>query len=472
MKNDLISKFSAIVGEKYALSSPDDMAPFVKDWRGRYSTKAALVLRPRSVEEISEIMKLASETKTPVIPQAGNTGLVGGGIPLEGGGSGEIILSIGRLNQVLDVDTGSNTITVEAGAVLETLQNAADEADRLFPLSLGSQGACQIGGNIGSNAGGTGVLAYGNTRELVMGLEAVLPTGEIWNGLSRLRKDNTGYDLKNLFIGSEGTLGVITKAVVKLFPKPKGREVAFVGVNSTQAALDLLNLAKGSVGNGLTAFEFLAEIGMQFTLRHSQNGTRAPIEGSYPWYILMEISSGQSAEEARVSMESILESGFEVGIVEDATIAESLAQQNAFWQLREDMSDSQKPEGASIKHDIAVPVGSLPKFIEEADAAVLKIVPDARIVNFGHMGDGNLHYNISQPVGWEREQFFEFEPAVNDAVYDLIAKYHGSISAEHGIGQMKRDKLAKIKDPTALFLMRKIKAALDPEGIMNPGKVI
>ena len=417
-------------------------------------------------------MKLASETKTPVIPQAGNTGLVGGGIPLEGGGSGEIILSIGRLNQVLDVDTGSNTITVEAGAVLVTLQNAADEADRLFPLSLGSQGACQIGGNIGSNAGGTGVLAYGNTRELVMGLEAVLPTGEIWNGLSRLRKDNTGYDLKNLFIGSEGTLGVITKAVVKLFPKPKGREVAFVGVNSTQAALDLLNLAKGSVGNGLTAFEFLAEIGMQFTLRHSQNGTRAPIEGSYPWYILMENSSGQSAEDARASMESILESGFEAGIVEDATIAESLAQQNAFWRLREDMSDSQKPEGGSIKHDIAVPVGSLPQFIEEADAAVLKIVPDARIVNFGHMGDGNLHYNISQPVGWEREQFFEFEPAINDAVYDLIAKYHGSISAEHGIGQMKRDKLAKIKDPTALFLMRKIKAALDPEGIMNPGKVI
>jgi FAD/FMN-containing dehydrogenase len=430
------------------------------------------VLRPGSVEEISEIMKLASETKTPVIPQAGNTGLVGGGIPLEGGGSGEIILSIGRLNQVLDVDTDSNTITVEAGAVLETLQNAADEADRLFPLSLGSQGTCQIGGNIGSNAGGTGVLAYGNTRELVMGLEAVLPTGEIWNGLSRLRKDNTGYDLKNLFIGSEGTLGVITKAVVKLFPKPKGREVAFVGINSTQAALDLLNLAKGSVGNGLTAFEFLAEIGMQFTLRHSQNGTRAPIEGSYPWYILMEISSGQSAEDARASMESILESGFEAGIVEDATIAESLAQQNAFWQLREDMSDSQKPEGASIKHDIAVPVGSLPQFIEEADAAVLKILPDARIVNFGHMGDGNLHYNISQPVGWEREQFFEFEPAINDAVYDLIAKYHGSISAEHGIGQMKRDKLAKIKDPTALFLMRKIKAALDPEGIMNPGKVI
>ena len=472
MNDDLISKFSDIVGKKYALTSADDVAPYVKDWRGRYFTQAALALRPGNVDEISRIMKLASETKTPVVPQAGNTGLVGAGIPLENGGGNEIILSLGRLNRILDVDTGSNTMTVESGTVLETIQNAADEADRLFPLSLGSQGTCQIGGNIGSNAGGTGVLAYGNTRELVMGLEAVLPTGEIWNGLSRLRKDNTGYDLKNLLIGAEGTLGVITKAVVKLFPKPKGREVAFVALKSPEDALELLNLAKGRVGNGLTAFEFMADICMQFTLRHSQNGTRAPIEGSYPWYILMEISSGRSAEDARASLEDILGAAFEFGFVQDATIAESLAQQNAFWQLREDMSDSQKPEGASIKHDIAVPVGSLPAFIREADAAVLKIVPDARIVNFGHMGDGNLHYNISQPVGWERAQFFEFEPAINDAVYGLIAKYEGSISAEHGIGQMKRDKLAKIKDPTALFMMHKIKAALDPEGIMNPGKVI
>jgi len=472
MNDSLKSKFVQIVGEKYAIRDLEDMAPYTKDWRGRYTTQAAMVLQPKNAEEISQIMKLACETKTAIIPQAGNTGLVGAGIGLEGGNGEEIILSVSRLNSILEVDADSNTMTVEAGAVLETLQNAADDVDRLFPLSLGSQGTCQIGGNIGSNAGGTGVLAYGNTRQLVMGLEVVLPTGEIWNGLSRLRKDNTGYDLKNLMIGAEGTLGVITKAVVKLFPKPKGREVAFIAVNSTQAALDLLNLAKGSVGNGLTAFEFMAEIGMAFTLRHSQNGTRAPIEGNYPWYILMEISSGRSTDDARTSMEGILEAAFEAGIVQNATIAESLSQQNAFWQLREDMSDAQKPEGASIKHDIAVPVGSLPKFIAEADTEVLKIVPDARIVNFGHMGDGNLHYNISQPVGWDREKFFAFEPVINNAVYDLIAKYHGSISAEHGIGQMKREKLAKIKDPTALFMMRKIKTALDPEGIMNPGKVL
>ena len=472
MNDNLIAKFTDIVGAKYTLHTPENLAPYEKDWRGRYFTKAALALRPASVEEVSQILKLATETKTPIIPQAGNTGLVGAGIPLEGGNGNEVIVSLGRMNKILDVDAHSNTMTIEAGAILDTVQNAADEAGLLFPLSLGSQGTCQIGGNIGSNAGGTGVLAYGNTRELVMGLEAVLPTGEIWNGLSRLRKDNTGYDLKNLFIGAEGTLGVITKAVVKLFPKPKGREMAFVGLKSPQAALELLNLAKANVGAGLTAFEFMAEICMQFTLRHSQNGTRAPVEGNHPWYILMEISSGRSPEDARSSLESILQTAFETDIVQNATIAENLGQQNAFWQLREDMSDSQKPEGASIKHDIAVPVGSLPDFIAKADAEVLKIVPDARIVNFGHMGDGNLHYNISQPVGWERDHFFAFEPAINDAVYGLITKYHGSISAEHGIGQMKRDKLAKIKDPTALFLMRKIKAALDPEGIMNPGKVI
>jgi FAD/FMN-containing dehydrogenase len=459
------------------LRTEADIQPFVTDMRGRYSAASPLVLRPGSVEEVSAILKLATETGTPIIPQGGNTGLVGGGLPLnnggEGGGGGsEVMLSLARLNKIIDVDPGSNTMTVEAGVVLETIQNAADAADRLFPLSLGAQGSCQIGGNIGTNAGGTGVLAYGNTRELVMGLEAVLPTGEVWNGLTRLRKDNTGYDLKNLFVGGEGTLGVVTKAVLKLFPKPKGREVAYVALQSPERALQLLNLAKGQAGNALTAFEFMASIAMEFTLKHAQNAVRRPIEGEYPWYVLMEISSSRSTQDAREILESVLGEAFESGIIDDAVLAESLAQQNDFWALREDMSHAQKPEGASIKHDISVPVGSIPEFIKEVDAAVLAIVPDCRIVNFGHMGDGNLHYNISQPVGWTAEDYFAFEPAVHEAVYELVVAYNGSISAEHGIGQMKRDKLAKIKDPTALQMMRSIKSALDPAGIMNPGKVI
>ncbi|MGI9356068.1 MAG: FAD-binding oxidoreductase, partial [Rhizobiaceae bacterium] len=431
-----------------------------------------MVVRPGSVGEVCAILKLATETKTPIIPQGGNTGLVGGGLPLAEGGGHEIIVTLSRMNRILDVDADTNTMTVEAGAILQNTQQAADDADRLFPLSLGAQGSCQIGGNIGTNAGGTGVLAYGNTRDLVMGLEAVLPTGSIWNGLTRLRKDNTGYDLKDLFVGAEGTLGIVTKAVLKLFPKPKGREVAYVGLASPADALALLNRAKGVAGNGLTAFELMVDTAMEFTLLHAHNKVRRPIAEKSPWYVLMEISSGLSVEEARSTLETVLGEALKVGLIGDATIAESGQQQAGFWTLREDMSWAQKPEGASIKHDISVPVGSIPAFIEEADAAVLGIIPDARIVNFGHMGDGNLHYNISQPVGWAGEDHFAREPAINDAIYALVAKYGGSISAEHGIGQMKRDKLATIKDPVALEMMRQIKRSFDPANIMNPGKVI
>ena len=472
MQADLSNRFTAIVGERYALRAEADIEPFITDTRGRYNAPSPLVLRPGSVDEISAILKLASETGTPIIPQGGNTGLVGGGLPLNNGDGTEVMLSLARLNKILEVDPDSNTMTVEAGLVLKNIQNAVDEADRLFPLSLGAQGTCQIGGNIGTNAGGTGVLAYGNTRDLIMGLEAVLPTGEVWNGLTRLRKDNTGYDLKNLFIGGEGTLGVVTKAVLKLFPKPKGREVAYVALQSPEKTLQLLNMAKGQAGNALTAFEFMASIAMEFTLKHAQNAVRRPIEGEYPWYVLVEISSSRSAQDAREILETVLGEALESGVIDDAVLAESLEQQRGFWTLREDMSFAQKPESASIKHDISVPVGSIPEFITAADKAVLAIVPGARIVNFGHMGDGNLHYNISQPVGWTPEDYFAFEPAVHEAVYEQVVAFNGSISAEHGIGQMKRDKLAKIKDPTALAMMRSIKKALDPAGIMNPGKVI
>ncbi len=472
MQSDLIDQFTAIVGKSYAFVTEADIEPYVTDMRGRYSAKSPLVLRPGSVGEICDIMKLAGKTSTPVIPQGGNTGLVGAGLPLIEGTNNEVILSLGRLNQIIDVDAASNTMTVESGVILETIQNSADNVDRLFPLSLGAQGTCQIGGNISTNAGGTGVLAYGNTRDLVMGLEAVLPNGEIWNGLTRLRKDNTGYDLKNLFIGAEGTLGVITKAVLKLHPKPRGQEVAFVALESADAALSLLNVAKNQMGNALTAFEFMAGIAMEFTLKHAQNKIRRPIEGKYPWYALIEISSSSSSQDARSILETVLGGAFEDGIIKDAVLADSLEQQRMFWTLREDMSFAQKPEGASIKHDISVPLGSIPEFIKAADKAVLDIVPEARIVNFGHLGDGNLHYNISQPVGWTAAEYFTHEPAVHEAVYAQVAKFNGSISAEHGIGQMKRDKLAKIKDPTALAMMRSIKQALDPLGIMNPGKVI
>ncbi|NRB31926.1 MAG: FAD-binding oxidoreductase [Rhizobiaceae bacterium] len=472
MQANLMDRFTAIVGERYALRTDADIAPFVTDMRGRYAAPSPLVLRPGSVEEIAAILKLATETGTAIVPQGGNTGLVGGGLPLNNGDGSEVMLSLSRLNKIIELDADSNTMTVEAGVILENIQNAADEADLLFPLSLGAQGSCQIGGNIGTNAGGTGVLAYGNTRDLIMGLEAVLPTGEIWNGLTRLRKDNTGYDLKNLFIGGEGTLGVVTKAVLKLFPKPKGREVAYVALQTPQQALKLFNSAKAQAGNSLTAFEFMAGIAMEMTLKHAQNNVRRPIEGAHPWYVLMEISSSRSAKDARDILEGVLGEALENEIIQDAVLAESLEQQRTFWTLREDMSPAQKPEGASIKHDISVPVGSIPDFIVAADKAVLDIVPDARIVNFGHMGDGNLHYNISQPVGWDADAFFAYEPQIHESVYEQVVAFNGSISAEHGIGQMKRDKLARIKDPTALAMMRSIKDALDPAGIMNPGKVI
>ena len=470
-ETSIIEKFVSIVGNRHALTDAAEIAPYIAETRGRYDTRSSLVLRPATVEEISAILKLATETGTSIVPQGGNTGLVGAGIPLDSNDDC-VMLSLGRLNKIIDVDPYSNTMTTEAGVILQNLQQAADDVDRLFPLSLGAQGSCQIGGNIGSNAGGTGVLAYGNTRDLVMGLEVVLPTGEVLNNLSTLRKDNTGYDLKNLFIGAEGTLGVVTKASLKLFPKPKGTAVGFAGLGSPEDCLTLLNMAKETAGNGLTGFEFMNALSMDFTVRHAQNKTRHPLSEPHNWCVLIEISSGQSDAHGREILESILSTAFENETIEDAVVADSLAQQQAFWTLREDMSWAQKPEGASVKNDIAVPVGKVPDFIKAADPAVYEIVPEARIVDFGHMGDGNLHYNISQPVGWTAEQFFAHEDALHDAINELVLKFGGSISAEHGIGQLKRDKLAKIKDPVALSLMKRLKRELDPAGIMNPGKVI
>jgi FAD/FMN-containing dehydrogenase len=465
----LLERFAKIVGEKYALRDPADMTPFVSERRGLWTGVAPLVLRPGSVEEVSRILSLATETGTPVVPQGGNTGLVGGQTPDRSGR--EIVLSLSRLDRIREIDPLSNTVVAEAGVVLETLHKAADDAGRLFPLSLASQGSCEIGGNLSTNAGGTGVLAYGNARELCLGVEVVLPTGEVFDDLRKLKKDNTGYDLKNLFVGAEGTLGVITAAVLKLFPKPKGREVAWVAVKSPADALALLSLAGDRAGAALTAFELIAAICVDFAVRHVP-GTVRPIAEPWPWFVLMEISSGRSAEDARDLIEHILEAGFEAGLAGDAVIASSLAQAGAFWALRESLSESQRPEGASIKHDISVPVASIPEFIERGAQAVASVSHDARVFCFGHMGDGNLHYNISQPVGAAPAAFLELYHPMNKAVHDVVRALGGSISAEHGIGRLKRDELLATAPPVAIDLMRRVKKAFDPAGVMNPGRVI
>lgn len=469
MDTALIERFAAIVGEKNALTAPADIEPYLVEQRDLYHGRSPLVLRPGSTEEVAAIMKLASETKTPIVPQGGNTGLVGAQTPDESGT--EVVLSLGRMNRIRSLDPVGNLVTVEAGVILKNLQEAAEKAGRLFPLSLGAEGSCQIGGNLGSNAGGTAVLAYGNMRELCLGLEVVLPTGEILNDLRYVKKDNTGYDLKDLFVGSEGTLGVITAAVLKLFPQPKGKGVAYAGLKSPEDALRLFQLATEHAGPSLTGFELMPRVGVEFTVRHV-DGVRDPLEAPHRWYVLLDISSSRSEEDARTTLETILTEAFEGDVIQDAAIAESVAQAQSFWKMREEMSWAQKPEGGSIKHDISVPVAKIPEFIHEADAAVLEMIPGSRIVCFGHIGDGNLHYNISQPVGADKEAFLARWGEVNHRVHTIVASYTGSISAEHGIGTLKRDELAYFKSGVALDLMRRVKAAFDPAGIMNPGKTL
>lgn len=465
----LIERFSAIVGEKNALTAPEDLAAYLVEQRDLYHGRTPLVLRPGSTEEVAAIMKLASETKTPVVPQGGNTGLVGGQQPDESGTA--IILSLGRMNRIRNLDTVGNLVTLEAGVILKNLQDAVEKAGRLFPLSLGAEGSCQIGGNLGSNAGGTAVLAYGNMRELCLGLEVVLPTGEILNDLRYVKKDNTGYDLKDIFVGSEGTLGVITAAVLKIFPQPKGKGVAYAGLRSPEDVLRLFQLAGEHAGPSLTGFELMPRVGVEFTVRHVDD-VRDPLESPHDWYVLIDISSSRSEEDARTTLETILTEAFENDIIQDAAIGESVAQAQSFWKMREEMSWAQKPEGGSIKHDISVPVASIPAFIHEANAATLEMIPGARIVCFGHIGDGNLHYNVSQPVGADKEAFLARWHELNHRIHTIVASYGGSISAEHGIGQLKREELAFFKQDVALDLMRRIKSAFDPAGIMNPGKVL
>ncbi|SCB11209.1 4-phosphoerythronate dehydrogenase (FAD-dependent) [Bradyrhizobium yuanmingense] len=462
---ELIKQFRKIVGDRHAITDPTDIEPYVTEERNLFHGRSPLVLRPGSTAEVSAICKLASAHNIALVPQGGNTGLVGGQTPH----NGEVVVSLRRLDKIREVDTASNTMTVEAGVVLQIAQAKASEVDRLFPLSLGAEGSCTIGGNLSTNAGGTAALAYGVAREMALGLEVVLADGRVLNSLSKLKKDNTGYNLHNLFIGAEGTLGIITAATLKLFPKPRAIETAFVGLKSPAAALKLLTIAQGEAANALTSFELLSELAVDFSVRHGID-VRDPLAEKHSWYVLMELSS--PSEDARTPLETILGRAMEEEIVDDAVVAASLAQRGAFWKLRDEMSAAQKPEGGSIKHDISVPVAAVPEFIAEADAAVVKLIPGARPVPFGHLGDGNLHYNVSQPIGADTADFLARWHDVNAVVFEIVLRMGGSISAEHGIGVLKRDELPEVKDKTAIELMRSIKTMLDPLGIMNPGKVL
>jgi FAD/FMN-containing dehydrogenase len=463
---DLLARFAAIVGEKNAITDPQAQAPYLIEMRDMFRGHTPMVLRPGSVEEVAKILALANETATAIVPQGGNTGLVGGQTPQHG----ELVLSLNRLDRIREVDPVSNTITCEAGVTLQRAREAAAEVDRLYPQLLPSEGTCTIGGNLSTNAGGTAALAYGIARSHALGLEVVLADGRVLDNLNKLKKDNTGYDLKNLFIGAEGTLGVITAAVLRLIPRPRSVETAFVGVPSLEAALELLGLATERTAGGVTSFELMLRMGIDLVLKHGA-GCRDPLPQVHPWYVLIELSS-QARSGLRAVMEEILAEGLERGLVVDATIAESLDQGKMFWRIRELFGEVQRYEGGSIKHDVSVPVAAVPAFIKEATAAVTRLIPGARPLPFGHLGDGNIHYNVTQPVGADKAAYLERWHDVNAVVFEVVAKHGGSISAEHGIGVIKRDLLPKVKDPVAYELMRTLKRTLDPKGILNPGKVL
>ena len=442
-----------------------EMAPYLEETRGLFHGQATMVVFPATTAEVADVVRLCAENRVPVVPQGGNTGLVGGSVP----GAGEIIVNLRRMASVREIDSANHTITVDAGCVLAEVQAAAATADRLFPLSLAAEGSCQIGGNIATNAGGTGVLRYGNMRDLVLGLEVVLPDGRVWDGLRGLRKDNTGYDLKQLFIGAEGTLGIVTAAVLKLFPRPREVQTAFAGVPDPTAAVRLFERARTTAGDLLTACELMPYTALDFVLRHIP-GCRDPFAQVHPYYVLIEVAGPTPG--LRAPLENLLAAAAESGLLEDATIAEGGEQAKNLWRLRESISDAQRAEGASIKHDVTLPLSRLAEFIDSAGDAVARKIPGSRVVPFGHLGDGNVHFNVSQPPDASRDAFLAKWADLNRAVHDIAVAMGGSFSAEHGIGQLKRETLAHYRTPLELDLMRRVKAALDPHHIMNPGKVL
>ena len=465
---DFIRRLEAALGRP--IVEPNDAAPYLTDWRGFLTAHKAIVVRPGSTEEVSKVVRVCAEARVPIVPQGGNTGLTGGSIPYED--EVAIVLNLGRMNKIRSIDALNYAMTVEAGCVLQTLQKVADDADRLFPLSLGAEGSCQIGGNLSTNAGGVAVLKYGNARDLVLGIEAVLPDGTIWNGLRGLRKDNTGYDLKHLFLGAEGTLGIITAAVLKLFPKPRDKRTSYVALRDLDAAIELLVRMRSATGDQVASFEYLPRNCMQMALDHIP-GVSDPMTQVYDHYALIEVSRTADEDAGFAEhVETALGKAIEDGLVIDAVVAQSQAQAAMFWRIRDSMAEAQKEEGPAIRHDVAVPVSSIPAFYKDAKKRVLARVPQARVHGFGHVGDGNLHYNLAPPKGMEAKAVLALMGELNAIVHDCVAEYHGSISAEHGIGRIRRDELLRYKNPVELALMRKLKAAIDPLGIMNPGKVI
>lgn len=465
--NKALDEICRILGPKGVVAS-EDASAYLTEWRDKFKGRAALIARPATVDEVSQILKIASEAGIGVVPQGGNTGLVGGQIPSLDGT--EIILNLSRMNEIRKIDALNDTMLVEAGCILSNVQQAAENAGRFFPLSLASEGSAEIGGLVSTNAGGINVLRYGNARAQVLGLEVVLPNGEIWNGLKGLRKDNTGYDLKQIFMGAEGTLGVITAAVLKLFAAPTDRTTGFVALPDLDAVIALLGLTREMTGELVSAFELIPAIGLEFLAKHK--GFKSPLKNAAPWYVLIELSSTDAPGTLKSALEPLLEAGLEKDLVLDATIAANISQTEEFWRLRETMSEIQKFEGGSIKHDIAVQISDIPTFVERAIAAVTAACPGIRPVVFGHVGDGNLHFNLTQPEDANKESYLAGWEALSRIVHDIVDDMGGSISAEHGIGQLKRDALAHYKSGVEMDLMRRLKKAFDPNGIMNPGKVI
>lgn len=451
------------------LTEPSDIEPYLVDWRRRYHGRALGVALPDTAEEAAEVVRLCVAHCAPIVPQGGNTGLVGGATPDESGRA--VVISTRRMKRIRAVDTVNNTITVEAGCLLIEVQRAAADAGRLFPLSLAAEGSCSIGGNLSTNAGGVQVLRYGNARELCLGLEVVTADGRIWDGLRGLRKDNTGYDLRDLFIGAEGTLGLITAAVMKLHPLPAAQLTALAAVDSARGGIELLQRAQAQLGATLTAFELFSEACLELVLKHFPTETR-PFADPHPQYVLLECSDAEGEAHARERFEALLADALESGLAHDAVVAASIAQSRGLWRLRELISEAQSAEGRNIKHDVSVPISEIATFVERTDALLAERFAGVRMITFGHLGDGNLHYNVSPAVGGDPDEFLALQPAINQTVHDSVVAFRGSISAEHGLGQLKRDENKRYKSPVELALMRSIKGALDPQGLFNPGKVL
>jgi FAD/FMN-containing dehydrogenase len=472
--NDLITTLRAIVGPTHVLTE-GDLSQYEQDWRKRMHGKALAVVRPATTQQVVDVVKACAAARgagqpVSIVPQGGNTGMVVGGVPDASGQ--QVVLSLQRMNGVRQIDTGNMAVTVEAGCILQNLQDAAENAGFLFPLSLAAEGSCTIGGNLGTNAGGTQVLRYGNARDLCLGLEVVNAQGEVWSGLSGLRKDNTGYDLRNLMIGSEGTLGIITAATMKLYPLPVASLTAWASLPSLDHAVKLLGLAQKHLASGLTGFEVMGQFALSLVVKHFPQ-QRVPLWDVAPFCVVLENSDFESEAHARERFEHLMEAALEAGVITDAVVAENIAQAKALWHIRECIPLAQAEEGLNIKHDISIPVSRIPEFAATTDALLREAIPGVRLVNFGHLGDGNLHYNVQCPAGADGKAFLQMQEAgVNKLVFDSVLAHGGSISAEHGIGSLKRDELPHYKSAVALDMMRAVKSALDPLGMLNPGRVL